>query len=30
MVNLNQIVFHEKDFEKVETRKGKDRLPIDQ
>ena len=30
MVNLNKIVFHEKDFQIVETRKEKDRLPIDQ
>ena len=30
MVNLNEIVFHEKDFEIVETRKGNDRLPVDQ
>ena len=30
MVILNEIVFHEKYFEIVETRKGDDRLPVDQ
>jgi hypothetical protein len=29
MVNLDEIEFEKKDFPVVETRRGKDRLPVD-